>query len=109
MTRPIDWTDPRSTLIHWLSLNELPQRLVSLASTALSGVRLVRNCTLEAVAVRPNARLVTLSPRCAGNDTTCWYVGRFCQLIAGSEMPPSRDCTMLSAHHWSPAEQVASP
>jgi len=47
-------------------------RVESLASTALAGVWLVRNCTDDAVAVLPFARLAMLSPRCAGNDTTCW-------------------------------------
>src|SRR5579859_2198022 len=47
--------------------------------------------------------------RAAGKDTACWYVGRFCQLIGGSVIPPSGDCTIVSAHHWSPAPQVESP
>src|SRR5262245_46021316 len=100
---------PRSTFSHWLSLNELPHRVESFASMALAGVRLVRNCTLDADADLPVARLTMLSPRPAGNDTTCWYVGRFCQEIGGWVMPPSADCTTLSAHHWSPAAHVASP
>ncbi len=41
-------------------------------------------------------------------STTCWNVGRFCQFVGLSVMPPSGSWTMLSAHHWSPAEQVES-
>src|SRR4051794_1821377 len=91
----------------WLSLHALAHRDVGSPSVAAAGEK--PNWVLLALAVRPAARLVTASPRCAGNDTTCWNVGRFCQEMAGSVMPPKGDWTMLSAHHWSPAAHVLSP
>jgi hypothetical protein len=62
-----------------------------------------------ALTLRFSARLVRSAPRPAGKDTTCWYVGRFCHEILSCVIPPSGDWMIVSAHHWSPAEQSLSP
>lgn len=47
--------------------------------------------------------------RCEANSTTCWKVGRFCQLTLPCLMPPSVRWTIESAHHWLPAAHRVSP
>ena len=69
-TRLTGRTEPRSTVIHWLSDQELAQRVPGLPSTARAAP--LPDWLLDAVTVRPAARLVMSSPRPAGNDTTCW-------------------------------------
>ena len=47
--------------------------------------------------------------RCEVYSTTCWKVGRFCQLMVWCLMPPRVRWLIESAHHWSPAEHRSSP
>ena len=106
-TRPTGCAEPRSTRSDWLSDEELDQRVPGLPSTARAAGYI--SWLLVAVTGRPAARFGVAVPRRAGKETTCWYVGRFCQAITGWVIPPSGDWTIPSAHHWSPAAQYASP